>query len=37
MGARAGTVTLRFIIRNIYLVLVTVSGTGLLKPLEFPK
>lgn len=29
-------VILRFIIRNINLVFVPISGAGLLKPLEFP-
>lgn len=28
---------MRFVIRNMYLVLVPVYGTKLLKPLEFPK
>ena len=40
MGVGAGTMTLRFIIRNIYLVSVInhkSSDSGLLKPLEFPK
>ena len=32
-----GTVILRFIIRNMYLVFVSISGTELLKPLESPK
>lgn len=37
MGMGVGTMTLRFIIRNIYLVSVIVSDPGLLKPLESPK
>lgn len=30
-------VILRFMIRNIYLIFVPISGTELLKPLEFPE